>query len=87
MGGAVCRILVKATLKFDAIPTTPEQLLTFDKQLRDVYANAEFAQSVVNDTDDADAVCTTLDKPLWNTADRTQLMSVINAICGGYPPA
>lgn len=84
MGGAVCRILVKATLRFDAVPTQPAELKDFDKQMREVYANPEFAQSVVNDTDDATAVCEILDKNVWGTGERQRLLHVIDEICGGY---
>lgn len=86
-GGAVCRILVKARLQFNSVPTTPVQLAAFDLQMRDVHFNPEYAQAIVNDTDDANEVCTILAKQtaLWTLADRQKLLSVVNEVCGGYP--
>lgn len=87
MGGAVCRILVKSTLRFTSVPTAPAQLNQFDAQMRDIHYNPEYAQSIVNDTDDADGICAILAKSDhdWTTADRQKLLDVVNEICGGYP--
>lgn len=87
MGGVVCQILVKARLQFTTVPTNPSQLAAFDMQMRDIHFNDEYAQSVVNDTDDADAVCAILAKPnsSWTQADRQKLLDVVNEVCGEYP--
>jgi len=89
MGGVVCQILVKARLQFTAVPSSPTQLTAFDAQMRDIHFNPEYAQSVVNDTEDASAVCAILAKQnsQWTTADRQTLLDVVNEVCGGYPPS
>jgi len=88
MGGVVCQILVKARLQFTSVPTNLAQLAAFDMQMRDIHFNPEYAQSIVNDTDDADAVCAILAKQTnqWTTADRQKLLDVVNEVCGGYSP-
>ncbi len=53
--------------------------------MRDIHFNPEYAQSVVNDTDDATEVCAILQKSSWTTADRQKLLDVVNEVCGGYP--
>ncbi len=85
MGGVVCQILVKARLQFTSVPTSPTQIAAFDAQMRDIHFNPEYAQSVVNDTDDAKEVCAILQKSSWTTADRQKLLDVVNEVCGGYP--
>jgi len=87
MGGVVCQILVKSTLQFTSVPTDTAQLIAFDEQMRKIHYNTEYAQSIVNDTDDAQAVCAILQKrnSQWTTADRQKLLDVVNEVCGGYP--
>lgn len=85
MGGVVCQILVKSRLQFTAVPTHPNQIPVFDAQMRDIHFNPEYAQSIVNDTDDAKAVCAILEKTQWTTEDRQKLLDVVNEVCGGYP--
>jgi hypothetical protein len=85
MGGVVCRILVRAQLRFNAIPADPTQLAAFDTQMRKLHEDDEYAQSIVNETDDAQNVCNILAKHSWTDADRQFLLDVVNEICGSYP--
>lgn len=86
MGGTVCKILVKAALQFTLVPTGAVQLEKFDAQMRKIHFNPEYAQSIVNDTDDAEAVCAILQKPdaAWTTVDRQKLLDVVTEVCGPY---
>lgn len=87
MGGSVCKILVKSTLRYTVVPTAPLQVEKFDAQMRQIHFNPEYAQSIVNETDDAEAICVILGKANadWTTADRQKLLDVVNEICGPYP--
>jgi hypothetical protein len=70
-----------------------EMLRLFDAQMKSIHYNTEYALSVVNDTDDEDAVCAILAKQKpqwvstqWTRADRQKLLDVKNEICGPYTP-
>jgi hypothetical protein len=94
MGGAVCRILVNARLTFNTVPTEVDLLKIFDAQMKDIHGITEYAQSIVNDTDDWPEVCAILGKQIphwsaaqWSHADRQKLLDVKDEICGPYVPA
>jgi len=85
VGGVVCQILVRAQLRFNAVPTDPVHIAEFDAQMRRLHMDDEYAQSIVNETDDAQNVCNILAKAQWTPTDRQFLLDVVNEICGPYP--
>ena len=74
MGGIVCQIL------HNSIMTDP----TSDAQWRTFYASDEVAQSVVNDTESADQLCTILAKPSFSALDKATLTKIANSLWKGY---
>ena len=86
MGGIVCQMIVKSKLSFTAVPTEPSDIQLFDNQMRDIHFNTEYSQSVINETEYAEAIVTILSKPSaqWTTLDRQTLLNAVNEVCGEY---
>jgi hypothetical protein len=78
MGGIVCQILHNSTVTVSS--TDP----AFDMQIRRFFSSDEVAQSVVNDTQSADTLCSILAKAKFDAGDRAQLNEIAQSLWGGY---
>jgi hypothetical protein len=78
MGGIVCQIL------HNSVVTASQTDPAFDAQMRTFFSSDEVAQSVVNETESADALCAILAKPSFSPADRTQLTNIAKSLWTGY---
>ena len=74
MGGLVCNIHKNAVI------TDP----TSDAQWRQLFAITDVAQAVVNDTDDAQKLCTILAKPSFSAADKVWFQQLVASLWAGY---
>jgi hypothetical protein len=74
MGGIVCQILN------NAIVTDP----TSDAQWRSLFSQEDIAQTVANETDSADKLCTILAKPSFSAADKLWFAQLMASLWKGY---
>ena len=84
MGGIVCNIHAQTTLRYQTIPTSPQDLKEFDAQMRQLFNLV--AQDVVNDKpSDGMVVCNIMRKADWTLEDRTTLLNIIESLYPPYP--
>jgi hypothetical protein len=81
MSGLICHSVRVAILQFPAVPTDPNRIVTFDKQMRDLYANPVIAEALGALTPSPlTQAITILSKPTWTTGDRTALYDIVEAL-------
>lgn len=74
MGGIVCNILHNAVIK------DPNS----DEQWRTLFASADIAQTVANETGNADKLCTILAQPSFSEADKKWFQALVASLWAGY---
>lgn len=74
MGGIVCNIF------HNAIVIDPNS----DAQWRAFFAVGDVAQSVVNETGDADKLCKILAQPVFSASDKAWLHGLAKSLWAGY---
>jgi hypothetical protein len=84
MGGLPCLVDRQAILRFQSVPTAPADQAAFDSQIRQLYASPNISQAIVNDTDQAMAVCKILAQATFSQADRVKLLNTLNLLWPGY---
>lgn len=84
MGGLPCLVGRNAILRFKTVPASVDELPAFDAQIRQVFALPDITQSLVNDTNEAKAVCDLLEKDAFSNQDRQKLMDALDLLWPGY---
>lgn len=81
MGGLVCHNVRVAVLQFDGIPSDPQKIPVFDKQIRQLYANPIIADELgsINPSPLTQAI-PILAKSCWTLSDRTTLYDIVESL-------
>ncbi len=74
MGGIVCGIF------HNALITDPNS----DAQWRSLFATQDVAQSIANETGDADKLCKILAKPTFSAADKVWFEQLVKSLWANY---
>jgi hypothetical protein len=81
VGGLLCWARRSAILRFDVVPTNPDQLKEFDTQMRQLIAAPGVTESLLSDKSSAmQQLCTVLAKPAWTTTDRVWLIDLVESL-------